>query len=303
MRRQVYRQGTYTAEGIKAIAAGIRDSGFLTAVDTRRNGIRVEGAEQLAAAVLRSSSMVTFGDVPIKELRADAVTTLNLHNKNLGPTEALVLVGLLPMSRSLTQARPYHPLESAALLRPYSYYSVFSWQIYLSFNQVGKEGAEALAPAIRYSCSLTMADLRYNNLDTEAATMLAIIAKDKKISLCGIAPDQTEANFRPLKNNRNYMKHADAILLTADLAVRGPAVTNRWRHCFRAFRTEIIPIQIHLQVGRRRLRNMCIYIDASALRKKMREKQGRIRSDGGKTFDRDRLTQIASAIAAGPSGV
>ena len=89
-------------EGAKAIAPAIRDSWSLTAVDTRRNEIKGEGAEQLAAAVLGSSSMVTFGDVPIQELRADALTTLDLWGKELGSTEALVLAGLLPVSRSLT---------------------------------------------------------------------------------------------------------------------------------------------------------------------------------------------------------
>ena len=45
--------------------------------------------------------MVTFGDVPIQGLRADALTTLDLSSKQLGSTEALVLAGLLPVSRSL----------------------------------------------------------------------------------------------------------------------------------------------------------------------------------------------------------
>ena len=90
-------------EGAKAIAPAIRDSRSLTAVDTRFNGIHGEGAEQLAAAVLGSASMVTFGKVPIKELRAHALTTLNLSGKALGPTEAIVLAGLLPVSLSLTE--------------------------------------------------------------------------------------------------------------------------------------------------------------------------------------------------------
>ena len=129
--------------GALVIAHFLRVSRSLTAVDTRRNEIKGEGAEQLAAAVLGSSSMVTFGDVPIQELRADALTTLDLSSKWLGSTEALVLAGLLPVSRSLA-----------------------------------------------------VADLRFNQLDTESATMLATIAKEKKISLCGITPDQTEANLQ-----------------------------------------------------------------------------------------------------------
>ena len=64
-----------------------------------------------------------------------------------------------------------------------------------------------------------MADLRYNDLDTESATMLATIAKEKNISLCGITPDQTEAHMQGSAFG-NQMGAADAILLTADLAVR-----------------------------------------------------------------------------------
>ena len=73
---------------------------------------------------------------------------------------------------------------------------------------------------VQFTGSLTMADLRYNNLDTESATMLTTIAKEKKISLCGIASDQIEADFTPSRNKNNRMKPEDAILLTADLAVR-----------------------------------------------------------------------------------
>ena len=75
-----------------------------------------------------------------------------------------------------------------------------------------------LAPAIAVCASLTVTDMRYNQLDTESATMLAKVAKEKDISLCGIFPDQTEVNMQG--SYPNYMGPADAILLTADLAVR-----------------------------------------------------------------------------------
>ena len=87
----------------KSLAAYMAVSQSLTAVDTRSNGIDGEGAKQLAAAVLGSSSVAAFGDVPIKELRADALRTLDLSDNNLGLTEAHVLAGLLPISHSLTQ--------------------------------------------------------------------------------------------------------------------------------------------------------------------------------------------------------
>ena len=70
------------------------------------------------------------------------------------------------------------------------------------------------------SAELTVTDLRYNNFDTESANMLATIAKEKGISLCGITPGQTEADFSPSENKYNQMGPADAILLTADIFVR-----------------------------------------------------------------------------------
>ena len=91
-------------------------------------------------------------------------------------------------------------------------------QLDLSGNELGPEGAAALAPAIAVSASVTVTDMRYNNLDTESATMLTTVAKEKGISLCGIAPGQTEANLQGSIGRR--MGRADAILLTADLAVR-----------------------------------------------------------------------------------
>ena len=95
-------------------------------------------------------------------------------------------------------------------------------QVNLAGNKIGygnTDGVKALANALSVNTSLTVADLRYNELDTEVATMLLEIAKEKKISLCGIKPDQTEADFTPVNNTWNTMKSADAILLTADLAV------------------------------------------------------------------------------------
>ena len=79
-------------------------------------------------------------------------------------------------------------------------------------------GITALADALKVNASVTVTDMRFNRLDTESATMLAGIAKEKGISLCGIVPGQIEANMKA--SHPNYMQPADAILLTADLAVR-----------------------------------------------------------------------------------
>ena len=90
---------------------------------------------------------------------------------------------------------------------------------------LGVEGAKAMAELVLVMPSLTVTDMRYNNLDTESATMLATVAREKGISLCGIKPDQTEANLQGSHYMRMTMKPTDAILLTADLAVR-PSLTS-----------------------------------------------------------------------------
>ena len=87
------------------------------------------------------------------------------------------------------------------------------------------EGIKAIADALKGNASVTVTDMRFNNLDADSAMMLARIAKEKGISLCGIAPGQTEANLQGEAFKR--MGPADAILLTADLAVRGSLTSVR----------------------------------------------------------------------------
>ena len=89
----------------------------------------------------------------------------------------------------------------------------------LTSNGLDAEAAKVLMQVISGSTSVTVLDMRYNQLDTESATKLANIAKEKAVSLCGIKAGQTEADFRSSVTGF-HMRPADAILLTADLAVR-----------------------------------------------------------------------------------
>ena len=82
-------------------------------------------------------------------------------------------------------------------------------------TQIGNEGAKSLADALRVNASLTTANLLRNNLDAESAALLASAAKERRVSLCGIAPDQTKANFRGWG-----LTPVDAILVAHDLYVR-----------------------------------------------------------------------------------
>ena len=106
----------------------------------------------------------------------------------------------------------------------------------LSRKSLSPASVVVIAALIGDNPSITVVDLRYNNLDTKSATMLATIAKEKKISLCGITPTQSASvrwfathglirtrvllDFVPKHYfDGPFMGPGDAILLTADLAV------------------------------------------------------------------------------------
>ena len=157
----------------------------LTSVNLASNFLWEEGANILAPAIRDSTS----------------VTSIDLRGNKLG------VEGWTTIFNTLCDS-------------PTS--KISTWD--LSGEFLGPEIAKPLANYISVTASITVVDLRYNNLDTESATMLATVAKEKRISLCGITPEQTEANFSHTKT-RSYMSAADAILLSADLTVR-PSVTS-----------------------------------------------------------------------------
>ena len=83
-------------------------------------------------------------------------------------------------------------------------------------NIGGSAGAKHLAKMLGVNGALTVANLLGNGLDEESTKMLAEVAKQKGISLCGIQRDQTTADF----SNQN-LKPPDAILLASDLSQAG----------------------------------------------------------------------------------
>ena len=100
-----FGRGTYSAEGIHAIADALRVCGSMTSLSTAHNNISGDGAQDLASAVLANPSLENFSGIPLKELRADSLTELNLRSKGLGVPEAMVLADLLgTVTPSITQA-------------------------------------------------------------------------------------------------------------------------------------------------------------------------------------------------------
>jgi hypothetical protein len=80
-------------------------------------------------------------------------------------------------------------------------------------NGIGPVGANAVAAMVAVTGALTVTNLLGNQLDAESAKMLAEVAKQEGISLCGIQRDQTTADF-----SKKNLEPPDAILLASDLS-------------------------------------------------------------------------------------
>mgnify|MGYP000894950872 FL=1 len=107
-----------------------------------------EAAQQLAAAALGSLSLEVLSGVPIKELREDKLTELNLRSKGLGPTEGIVLAELIKFSAVVNT-------------------------LYLGGNSIGDEGAKAIAEALKVNAVVTTLSLWNNSIGDEGAITIA----------------------------------------------------------------------------------------------------------------------------------
>ena len=85
-------------------ASLISVNGSLTRVDVRlNNAFAGDGAAQLSAAVLGNLKIEMFNEIPIKEMRADSFTELDLKGKDVGVVGGMVVAGLIPVMGSLTK--------------------------------------------------------------------------------------------------------------------------------------------------------------------------------------------------------
>ncbi len=206
--------------GVKLITEALRMSvtGALTRVDVRRNNIAGDGAVQLAAAVLCNLKIEMFNEIPIKEMRANSLTKLDLMRKDVGVAGGMVVAGLIPVMGALTALNLFsNDLKdegvSAVCEAIQSNKETKLASLNFGNNGIHPVGANAVAAMVAVTGALTATNLLGNWFDAESAKMLAEVAKQKGISLCGILRDQTTANF----SNQN-LKPPDAILLASDLS-------------------------------------------------------------------------------------
>ena len=88
--------------GAAEIAEYVRGSAVVKHLSVAYNEIDGEVAQQLATAVLSSKSLEVFTKIPIKELRTDTLTELDLNDRGVGVSGALVLAELVKFSAVLT---------------------------------------------------------------------------------------------------------------------------------------------------------------------------------------------------------
>jgi NLR family CARD domain-containing protein 3 len=89
--------------GATAVAAMVAVTGGLTSIDVSQNKIAGDGAVQLAAAVLGNLKIEIFNGIPIKEMRANSLTELDLNWKYFGVEGGMVVAGLIPVMGGLTR--------------------------------------------------------------------------------------------------------------------------------------------------------------------------------------------------------
>ncbi len=226
--------------GVKLIAEALRMSvtGALTHIDVRRtNDIAGDCAEQLSAAVLGNLKIEMFNEIPIKEMRANSLTELDLNGKGVGVEGGMVVAGLIPLMGALTMLSLAknrlgeggtkaicEALEQNRTLKKLDISGSEYKQVARNLSSClldgecednigGSAGAKHVAKMLGVNGGLTVANLLGNQLDAESAKLLAEVAKQKGISLCGIRRDQTTADF-----SSKGLQPPDAILLASDLS-------------------------------------------------------------------------------------
>jgi len=202
-----------------------------------------EGAKELAVGLAANSSVTDLNlsanfledkcimaiCTALQSNKETKLASLNVRNNEIGPEGAKLVaaigsVTVVNILRNQLDSESAKMLADVAKQKGISLCGIQRDQTTADFSLQDLKPPDAILLASDLSQagvagSVTVTDMRFNSLDSKSATMLANVAKEKGISLCGITPDQTEADLEGTFGKR--MGPADAILLTADLAVRG----------------------------------------------------------------------------------
>ena len=185
-------------------------TGGLTKLSLAENELGEEGTKAICEALEQDK---TLEELDISNI---GVTAVAKHvAKILGVNGALTVTNLLGNRLDLKSAKL---LAEVAKQKGISLCGIQRDQTTADFRYKRLEPPDAILLASDLSQAvvtgaLTVTNLLGNQLDAESAKMLAEVAKQKGISLCGIQRDQTTADF-----SKQTLKPPDAILLASDLS-------------------------------------------------------------------------------------
>ena len=205
----VKQRGNYITEGLNAIADALHVNGALTMLSLAKNRLGEEGTEAICEALEQNKTL--------KELDISGHYGSNYGSNIGGSTGAKHVAKMLGINGGLTKislARNKLGEKSTKVICEALKQNKTLKELNLSGSNIGgAAGAKHVADMLGVNGALTVTNLLGNQLDAESAKMLAEVAKQKGISLCGIQRDQTTADFR---NKR--LQPPDAILLASDLS-------------------------------------------------------------------------------------
>jgi hypothetical protein len=194
--------------GAKHVAKMVRVNGALTSVKLGGNKLGDEGWGAIFAAVCGNKD--------------SKIMSLDASSWNIGPAGVKLIAEAL--GKSITGALTSVNLRGGKL-GDKGWGAIFAavcgnkdskiMSLDASCENIGPAGVKLIAKALRTSVkgALTVTNLLGNTLDAESAKLLAEVAKQKAVSLCGIQHDQTTADF-----SFKGLKPPDAILLASDLS-------------------------------------------------------------------------------------
>ena len=212
-------------EGVSAVCEAIQSNKEtkLSSLNFKHNGIGPGGANAVAAMVAATGGLTSI------DLSGNQLCGLDDYAQGAYTAEGIIVIAdALRVNGALMKlslASNYLKEEGTKAICEALKQNKTLKELDLSgHDNIGRAaGAKHVADMLGVNGALTVTNLLQTNLDVESAKMLAEVAKQKGISLCGIQRDQTTADFR-----NKSLKLPDVILLASDLsqAVVTGALTN-----------------------------------------------------------------------------
>ena len=179
-----HQQGTYTAEGITAIADALRVNGALTKLSLASNYLKEEGTKAICEALKQNKTL--------KEL------DLSDNNIGRGAAGAKHVADMLGVNGALTALN----LSSNEIGG--------HWVVSMQQQVSTREGPKAIADALLVNGGLTALDLSYNRLEDEGVS-----------AVCKAIQNNKETKLASLNFKKNGIGPVGANAVAAMVAVTG----------------------------------------------------------------------------------